>query len=58
MLNGHAFYIVTSFTVFALAIAGLIAWVTIDHRVQRRTLEALEARGVRRRSARKGGDAA
>ncbi|HQF30001.1 MAG TPA: heme exporter protein CcmD [Hyphomicrobiales bacterium] len=52
MGDPHTFYIVTSFAAFALSVVGLTLWVIIDHRAQKSTLAGLEARGMRRRSAR------
>ncbi len=48
----HAPYIIGSYAVVALVVAGLIAWVLIDGRRLAREIERLEAQGVRRRSAR------
>jgi len=50
-LGPHAFFIVASYAVAVLIVAGLVLWVVTDHRAQRRALDALEAQGVRRRSA-------
>ena len=49
-LGPHAAFIVTAYAAAAAIIAGLIAWVLLDHRLQRRKLAELEARGVTRRS--------
>ncbi len=49
-LGPHAFFIVASYGVTALVMAGLILRALIDHRAQRRALDALEARGMARRS--------
>lgn len=51
-LGPHAGFILACYAATALVVAGLIAWVIVDHRLQTRTLAALESRGVRRRSAR------
>ena len=48
----HAFFILTSYAVTTLVVAGLILRAVIDHRVQARALAELEARGVGRRSRR------
>ncbi|GEO16549.1 heme exporter protein CcmD [Microvirga aerophila] len=48
----HGFFIVTSYAVTALVVAGLILRAVIDHRIQTRALAELEARGVGRRSRR------
>jgi heme exporter protein D len=50
-LGPHAGFIIVSYVVAAAVMAMLVAWVILDHRSQRRRLAALEARGVRRRSA-------
>lgn len=47
----HLPFIVGSYVAAFVVIAGLIAWVTIDFRAQRRALADLEMRGFARRSA-------
>jgi heme exporter protein D len=47
----HAGFIVASYAAAAIIVAGLIAWVMLDFRAQRRNLAELEARGITRRSA-------
>jgi heme exporter protein D len=47
----HLPFIVGSYAAAFVVVAGLIAWVTLDFRTQRRTLANLEMRGVTRRSA-------
>ena len=49
-LGPHAAYIWASYAVAAVILAGLVAWLWLDNRRQRRALADLEARGVRRRS--------
>ncbi len=44
-------FIASAYGVSALALVGLALWVFLDAKAQRRSLKALEARGVRRRSA-------
>jgi heme exporter protein D len=56
-LGPHAQFIVAAYAVAVLVLAALIAWVAIDHRTQRRKIDAFEARGVTRRSARPPGSA-
>lgn len=51
-LGPYAGFIVLSYGAAALATLGLTVWIILDHRRLRNTLEALEARGVTRRSAR------
>jgi heme exporter protein D len=53
-LGPHAVFIASAYAVALLVVAGLIAWVVADHRMQRRRLRDLEARGIIRRSARDG----
>ncbi len=48
----HTFFIVFSYVLTALVIAGLILRAVIDHRAQVRALAELEARGIGRRSRR------
>jgi heme exporter protein D len=50
-LGPHAGFIWASYCVVALALAGLIGWLVFDGRRLQRQLDALDARGVRRRSA-------
>jgi heme exporter protein D len=47
----HAFYIYLSYGVSALIVLALIAWVWLDGRARQAELKALEAAGIRRRSA-------
>ena len=49
-LGPHAAFIIASYAVGAIVMAGLIAWLILDGRRHQRALDALEARGVRRRS--------
>ncbi|HZW47348.1 MAG TPA: heme exporter protein CcmD [Microvirga sp.] len=46
----HTFFIVLSYVLTALVIAGLILRAVIDHRAQVRALAELESRGIGRRS--------
>lgn len=48
----HTFFIVLSYLITALVIAGLALRAVIDHRLQARALAELESRGVSRRSRR------
>jgi heme exporter protein D len=48
----HMAFIVTAYAAAIVVVGGLIAWITLDYRVQRRTLSDLELRGVARRSER------
>ena len=56
-LGPHADFIVASYTVTALVVAALIAWIATDYSAQKRVLADLEQRGVTRRSKRGDGDA-
>ena len=47
----HLPFIVGSYTAAFAVVAGLIGWVTLDFRAQRRALADLERRGLTRRSA-------
>jgi heme exporter protein D len=47
----HMGFIVASYAAAVAVVGGLIAWVTVDYRAQRRRLADLEMRGVTRRSA-------
>ncbi len=53
-LGPHADFIIAAYAVTAFVVAGLIAWVILDHLTQQRILDDLEERGITRR-ARKGG---
>jgi heme exporter protein D len=50
-LGPYAGFILASYAAFALALAALIGWLHFDGVRLQRQLDALEARGVRRRSA-------
>ncbi len=50
-LGPHAAFIVAAYAAMIVVLAGLIAWLLFDGWRQARALEALEARGVKRRSA-------
>jgi len=51
-LGPYAGYILSSYGLTGAVIAGLVAWVLIDHAMLTRRLKAMEERGIRRRSAR------
>jgi heme exporter protein D len=53
-LGPHAIFIWTSYGAVFVVLGALIAWLIHDGRRQQRRLLQLEARGVRRRSARVG----
>lgn len=47
-LGPHAAFIVAAYAIAALVLGGLILWVALDYRVQRRLLDDLETRTRRR----------
>jgi heme exporter protein D len=47
----HTAFIVAAYAVAGAVIGGLIAWVMLDYRAQRRALADLEKLGITRRSA-------
>ena len=49
-LGPHASFIITAYVVAVLVVAGLIVWVELDNRTQRRKLARLAAQGMTRRS--------
>lgn len=51
-LGPHAAFIWISYGLFAAVLTGLVAWLVFDGRRQAKALADLEARGVKRRSAR------
>jgi len=50
-VTAHVAYVVAAYVATVAVIGGLIVWVIADGRAVRRRLADLEARGVRRRSA-------
>jgi heme exporter protein D len=53
-LGPHAAFIIAAYTAMVLIVAGLVAWLLYDGRRQARALDALEARGIKRRSSSQG----
>jgi heme exporter protein D len=53
-LGPHAAFIIGAYGIATIVLAALIAWIALDRRALRRDLTALEDRGIRRRSARRG----
>jgi heme exporter protein D len=49
--GAHAGFIVAAYLLTAAVLVGVVAWIVLDGRNQRRRIADLEARGVRRRSA-------
>lgn len=50
-LGPYTSFIVTSYVLVTVVIIGLIVWIVIDYRNQRKKLRELESIGVKRRSA-------
>ena len=50
-LGPHAAFILAAWGMGVVVVAGLVAWVILDFRAQKRVLGDLEAHGVTRRSA-------
>ena len=50
-LGPHAAFILAAYAATVAVVAGLIGWVILDYRAQKRVLGDLEARGITRRSA-------
>ena len=50
-LGPHAAFILAAYGAAIVVVAGLIGWVIVDFRAQKRVLGDLEAHGVTRRSA-------
>ena len=48
----HAGFIIAAYAVTAVVLAAMVGWILLDGRLLKRRLDELEARGVRRRSAR------
>ena len=51
-LGPHAAFIWASYALFAVVLGALVGWLVFDGRRQKNALADLEARGVKRRSAR------
>ncbi len=53
MIEGgaHAGFIIAAYVVAGAVLLGLLAFIVLDGRAQRRRIADLEARGIRRRSA-------
>ncbi|PCJ86139.1 MAG: heme exporter protein CcmD [Hyphomicrobiales bacterium] len=47
----HFGFILASYLSSAFILAALAFWLVVDHRVQKKALADLDARGIRRRSA-------
>lgn len=53
-MMSHTAYVLASYGIAAVTVLALILWVWTDGRARRRELQALEAVGIRRRSAQAG----
>ena len=53
-MSTHAGFIAAAYLTTAIVLVGLLLWIVVDGRTQRRRLVDLEARGIRRRSAGQG----
>jgi heme exporter protein D len=51
-LGANAGFIIAAFGAAAIVVVLLVVWVVVDHRMQKRALAELEARGITRRAAR------
>ena len=47
----HLDFIVAAYAAAVIVVGGLVAWVILDYRAQRRTLADLDRRGISRRSS-------
>jgi heme exporter protein D len=52
----HIGFIVAAYGAGVVVVVALIAWITLDYRLQRRILAELETKGISRRSARESAD--
>jgi len=51
MLGNHGGFILASYLATVVVLAGMIVWIVLDGRALKQRLADLEARGIRRRSA-------
>ena len=51
-MGANAGFIIAAYGAAAIVIGLLVVWVAIDHRMQKRALSELEARGITRRAVR------
>lgn len=52
MAASHTAFIVASYLVALLIVAGMVAWIAFDYRALRRSLAEFDERGLTRRSGR------
>jgi heme exporter protein D len=50
-LGPHAAFIIAAYAATVMVVGALVAWVTVDHSIQKRLLGELDRKGVTRRSA-------
>jgi len=50
-LGPYAGFIVAAYSAAVVVIGALVGWIIADHRIQTRTLDDLESRGMTRRSS-------
>ena len=55
-VTAHLGFIVAAYGAGVVVVVALIAWITLDYRLQRRILAELETKGISRRSARESAD--
>ena len=55
LLAGHWGYVAAAYAITAVVLVGMTLWIVGDGRRLRRRIADLEARGIRRRSADRGG---
>ena len=51
MLGEHGVFIIASYGASVLLLGGMALWIVLDGRSVRRQLDEMEARGIKRRSA-------
>jgi heme exporter protein D len=54
--TAHIGFLVAAYGAGVVVVVALIAWITLDYRLQRRILAELETKGISRRSARESAD--
>ena len=54
--TAHIGFIVAAYGAGVVVVVALIAWITLDYRLQRRILAELETKGISRRSTRESAD--
>ena len=54
--TAHIGFLVAAYGAGVVVVVALIAWITLDYRLQRRILAELETKGISRRSTRESAD--